>query len=81
MKKFLCILLAAAMCFCLFGCGSTDEPATSSDPSASGEPADDPGTSTEGKDSITISLATELQTLSALGMAEHRHQRGSDERV
>lgn len=68
MKKFLCILLAAAMCFCLFGCGSTDEPATSSDPSASGEPADDPGTSTEGKDSITISLATELQTLSALGM-------------
>lgn len=69
MKKFLCFLLAAAMCFCLFGCGST-ETETTATPAASGsEPADDgagTGTGTE-RDSLTISLSTELQTLSILG--------------
>ena len=68
MKKFLCILLAAAMCFCLFGCGSTDEPAAS-DNAPNTDSGNGEGTPSNNgdKDSVTISLATELQTLSIFG--------------
>lgn len=59
MKKFLSFLLAAAMCFCLFGCGSqtgdvTDTPA--------------PDNTDPDERTLVVSLSTELQTLSILGM-------------
>lgn len=66
MKRAICLLLAVLMCAALFGCGSKP---SSSNPSA--EPtnnvgADQTQTGAE-KDSLIVSLATELQTLSIFG--------------
>lgn len=66
MKRFLCIVLALAMCLSLAACGGQDtqEPTDSSAPSG----GETQGTENKNEtDTLTVSLSTELQTLSIYG--------------
>ena len=66
MKRFLCIVLALAMCLSLAACGGQD----TQEPTDSSAPSGGEAQGTENKnetDTLTVSLSTELQTLSIYG--------------
>lgn len=66
MKRAICLLLAVLMCAALFGCGSKPNTSNPSAEPSNNAGADQTQTGAE-KDSLIVSLATELQTLSIFG--------------
>ena len=68
MKRFISILLVCLMTFSLFGCGSEDTSAESGQTADTGSSTTMTAAEKNENQTLVVSLATELQTLSILGM-------------
>lgn len=68
MRRFISILLVCLMTFSLFGCGSEDTSAESGQTADTGSSTTMTAAEKNENQTLVVSLATELQTLSILGM-------------